>query len=137
MEKKNLISETPGKKKTKHSQLWLLLWKNLRLQRRSLLSTLVELCLPAIFVIILLPIRTIVNSEQRANFTSYKSFGLNMFDLPFLFKNFSFGYYPNNSELIDNITKKVGIKLHMTPTCKYILFTLNYTVNQNNPNFVS
>ena len=74
--------------------------------------------MPAIFVIILLPIRTIVNSDQRTNFTTYKSFGLNMFDLPFIFKNFSFGYYPNNSELISNITKKVGIKLHMTSTRK-------------------
>ena len=117
MEKNSLISENSNKNRIKkqYSQLWLSLWKHSLLQRRSLLQTLIELIVPAVFVIMLLPIRTLIITEERTNFTTYRPFGLNMLDLRLLFSNtkFNFSYYPNDSRLIDTIAKKVGIRLHL------------------------
>lgn len=126
MEKRNLIpDESKRKLSKKNNQLWLLLWKNLLLQKRSVYGALIELIVPTIFVIILIPIRTIVNAEQKANFTTYKSFGLNMFDFPLMLTNFSFGYYPNDSLLVSKITKKLATKLNLKSKCEFCF--LNFT----------
>ena len=121
MEKRNLIPDEPGRKlPKKNCQLWLLLWKNFLLQKRSIYGALIELIVPTIFVIILIPIRTIVTAEQKSNFTTYREFGLNMFDFPLMFTNFSFGYYPNDSLLVSRITNKLATKLNLESKCKFI-----------------
>lgn len=96
-----------------HSQLWLLLWKNLQLQKRSLIGSIIELTLPAIFAIILLPIRTIVKSDRKLNDTTYEPFTVNKLDEFFLTGNFSFGYFPENSTKIDKIMIKIANKLEL------------------------
>ena len=134
----NAQSSTNNKKakKASSSQLALLLWKNAVLQKRSLFGALLELLIPAVFVLILLPIRTIVESNQKANFTTYNSFGLNMFDIPFLFRNFSFGVSPNNSPLVNNITNRVANQFNL----KYLTFAeeneMVKHVTKNNENFL-
>lgn len=60
-------------------QLVLLLWKNTKLQSRSVKSTFLEIAVPALFAIILLPIRTIVNSDQYKNNTLYPAFSVDKF----------------------------------------------------------
>lgn len=133
MDKHRLVESTKPNKRPKYSQLWLLVKKNLLLQKRSPLSATIELIIPAIFVIILLPIRTIVNSDQKTNFTTYKSYGLNMFDYPLLFNNYSFGYYPNNSDIVNNVTLTMSKKLNLDLKCGlffiyffYILFNIKF-----------
>ncbi len=118
MDRRNLIDASKNMRSSqKYSHLHLLLWKNLKLQRRSLLGAIIELAIPAIFVMILLPIRTIVNSDQKKNFTTYRSYGLDMFDFELLFKNFSFGYYSNNSTVVDNVVQKTAKKLNLDYKC--------------------
>jgi hypothetical protein len=58
-------------------QLFLLIWKNYSLQKRSIISTAFEILIPALFAIILLPIRTIVKSQQFVNDTVYEPFSFN------------------------------------------------------------
>lgn len=108
------------KSKTKHSQLRLLVWKNFTLQKRSLIGTILELTIPAIFAIILLPIRTIVKSSQLSNDTTYNSFQVDQFDEFILSNNFSkFGYFPNNSQNVRNLVKKLSEKINLEPERKF------------------
>lgn len=58
-------------------QIWLLLWKNYSLQKRSIVSTLLELAVPALFAVILIPIRKIVKSDQYLNDTTFPAFSFN------------------------------------------------------------
>jgi ATP-binding cassette subfamily A (ABC1) protein 3 len=86
-------------------QFNLLIWKNYSLQKRAKIGLIIELLLPAIFAIILLPIRTLVRSDQR-NDTIYRLFDVN--HLPFglrppQVKKWIFGYQPNSSDLINNL----------------------------------
>jgi len=99
-----------------YSQLWLLLWKNLQLQKRSIIGSIIELTLPAIFAIILIPIRTIVKSDHKLNDTTYGPFTINKLDEFFLNGNFSFGYFPKNSTKIDNMMKKIANRLELDST---------------------
>jgi ATP-binding cassette subfamily A (ABC1) protein 3 len=107
------------------NQLRLLIWKNWCLQKRSIIGTVIELFVPALFAIILLPIRTIVDSDQYLNDTIYPTFnfdslplnlqpdaGNGLFDLFFTY-SWSFAYYPNNTELGQKIAKKIGQDLKM------------------------
>jgi len=127
MDRRNLLEETKKSKVSqKNSQLRLLLWKNFKLQKRSLLGALIELAIPAIFVMILLPIRTLVNSDQKTNFTTYRSYGLDMFDFQLLFRNFSFGYYSTNSTVVTNVVQRTAKKLNLDYKCWCLFFTLWY-----------
>jgi hypothetical protein len=84
------------------NQLNLLLWKNYRLQVKSIIGLILELTVPALFAIILLPIRTIVKSEQLDYDTFYSTFDLRNFT----FKSYVLAYQPNNSALVNRIMEK-------------------------------
>jgi ATP-binding cassette subfamily A (ABC1) protein 3 len=114
-------------------QLNLLVWKNWSLQKRAVISTLIELLVPAVFAIILLPIRHIVPSNQYTNDTTYPPFSIDRLpkDLqPAPDDNFypsnsdtahsqlnaflwSLAYQPNNSALLDKIMTKVRTKVRV------------------------
>lgn len=99
-------------------QLWLLLWKNVNLQKRSLVGLFLELMLPAFFAIILLPIRSIVKSDKVLNDTSYEPFHFDT--LPPIgdkFDPWSLGYSPNNDTLVNSIMNKTGQALQLDIQC--------------------
>lgn len=108
-------------------QLKLLLWKNFLIQKRSKIGTLMEIIVPTIFVMILLPIRTIVKSEYFPTDTVFEEFNFSQLppelkphppaglrgqilrdDLPW-----TFAYQPNSSDLANRIMLKVGPSLGM------------------------
>ncbi|CAF0888563.1 unnamed protein product [Brachionus calyciflorus] len=116
--------------KTNANQISLLLWKNYALQKRSVLSTILEILVPTLFVIILLPIRRIVKSDQFPNNTVYDSFTVdklpdqlipNFDDEKILRKRdiesnvglWTIVYQPLNVEIIENIMKKVEKELEV------------------------
>jgi ATP-binding cassette subfamily A (ABC1) protein 3 len=99
--------------KTQLCQLWLLLWKNFLLQKRSVIGTILELTIPAIFAIILLPIRSIVKSDPKLNDTIYDRFPINSLDSYLVEKNFSFGYSPNNIVFLDKVMLKMAENLNL------------------------
>jgi hypothetical protein len=104
-------------------QLYLLLWKNAILQKRSLIGMALEICVPALFALILLPIRKIVKSDNYLNDTVYDPFRFDSLPndlLPetFYSRNYrdglwSFGYQPNNSKMINDIMNSVGASLNL------------------------
>ena len=114
-------------------QLKLLLWKNFLVSKRSKIGTLMEIIVPTIFVMILLPIRTIVKSEYFPNDTTFNEFDFNQLpdrltpQPPFSLINrisnnknvaaaalqWKFAYQPNSSELANRIMLKVGSNLGM------------------------
>ena len=112
-------------------QLKLLLWKNFLISKRSKIGTLMEIIVPTIFVMILLPIRTIVKSEYFPNDTYFREFDFNQLpneltpQAPFGLRNristskdtaalqWKFAYQPNSSELANRIMLKVGSNLGM------------------------
>ena len=122
------------------NQLNLLLWKNFNLQKRSIIATILEICVPALFALILLPIRKLVKSNHILNDTTYPIFNINQFDpqllpeqpssLDYFFNNFlglneraslwDFAYQPNNSDLVNNAMKKVGERL-VNVYCNFLL----------------
>lgn len=106
--------------KTNLKQLFLLLWKNLRLQLKSPVGLALEILVPAVFGFILLPIRSIVNStfyDEPVLFSPFK-----IEKLPSLFQNYSITYYPNNSDFISNIISAVGSDLNLKPIGKIYVF---------------
>jgi ATP-binding cassette subfamily A (ABC1) protein 3 len=96
------------------SQLKLLLWKHFLLQKRSLFSLMLKLSVPALFAIVFMPIRTVIKTGSNPNDTTYYSFDLDSFDpsLP-LYKNSSFGYFPNSSQLINSIMSRAASALEL------------------------
>jgi len=104
------------------NQLYLLLWKNYRLQIRSIIGLIIELLVPAMFAIILLPIRTIVKADFKSNFTEYEQFAFNKV---FRFKNETIiAYQPDNSQLLDRIMTRVGDNLKLSVRGKLGSFVL-------------
>jgi hypothetical protein len=100
--------------------IMVLLWKNFILLKRSKISTLLEITLPTLFVIILIPIRMIVKSESKLNDTCFNEFFLNKFHHNLIiYKNSYIGYNPNNSLIIKNIMDKVGNKLNLDTKSKF------------------
>lgn len=105
-------------------QLKLLLWKNFTIQKRSIIGTILEILVPTLFVIILLPIRSIVKSEYFSNDTTYHEFSFD--HLPFNLRpkpsvdapfykglQWTFAYQPNTNNMTNRIMEQVGVKLGM------------------------
>jgi hypothetical protein len=123
------------------NQLNLLLWKNFNLQKRAFIATILEICVPALFALILLPIRKLVKSNHILNDTTYPIFNINQFDpelIPqqpsssdYFLKNFlglnekgalwDFAYQPNNSDLVNNAMKRLDPKL-VNLYCKFFYY---------------
>lgn len=99
-------------------QLWLLLWKNFRLQLRSPIGLFFEILAPALFAIILLPIRTIVKSENIAETTLYNSFDVDSL-LPILQRR-QIVFQPTDSALVNRIMASVAPSLNLTSRGIYI-----------------
>ena len=117
-----MASNKPNIKSSSFSkQLSLLIWKNFKLQTRSKIGTFLEFVVPAIFAIILLPIRTIVDSDLYANDTVYEPFNVSNLPppanpelpLPRLI-----GFSPNDSKVIQ-IMEKVAADLNLTKHRKF------------------
>ena len=106
------------------NQLKLLLWKNYALQKRSVIGTILELAIPALFAIILLPIRTIIKSNDHPTDTIYNIYSPavwpSTFPLPApdQYSNFiqqlgdddlkwHIGYTPNNDPLINDLMNQM------------------------------
>ena len=105
------------------SQLGLLLRKNGILQYRSIIATILEIALPALFAVILLPVRSIVKSNNIENDTVYEPFGINAFPLDLklnvlgLFgpvRQMCIGYYPKSSQRATRIISEVAAQLNLT-----------------------
>lgn len=101
------------------SQIRLLLWKHFQIQKRSPVGLLLKITIPALFAIILMPIRSAVKSNPYVNITTFKAFDLDSFDnnLP-LFKNSTFAYCPNDSSLINDMMENVALNLALEHKCK-------------------
>lgn len=114
--------------KSNLKQIGLLMWKNFTLQKRGIIATIIEILVPTLFVIILLPIRRIIKSEQYFNDTVYESFSIDALPsdlLPEIPANslsnqtsyeglWTIGYYPTNVDLINKIMDKVESDLVVT-----------------------
>ena len=109
-------------------QLNLLLWKNYLLQKRSIIGTILEILVPALFVIILLPIRTIVRSDYHPDDSVFDEYTIDALPSsllpPFNYDDdslsfssraglWTFAYAPNNSDLVNRVMIKVGDNLNM------------------------
>jgi hypothetical protein len=131
------------------SQLRLLLWKNFILQKRSLIGTCLELILPAFFAIILLPIRSIVESNNIANDTVYVPFKIDA--LPsglypqasryyrsnYYESRWCLGYAPHNESLINEIMSRTGSQLGLRLFCKVLFCKYFIFKNFEQDDFVS
>ena len=98
------------------AQLGLLLWKHFTIQRRSLISLLLKVCIPALFAIVFMPIRTQIMSTPHPNDTTFYPFGIQGLEevssLP-LNKISGFSYYPNNSDQTNQIMKQTAKYLNL------------------------
>ncbi len=98
-------------------QLGLLLWKNYRLQIRSIIGLAVELIIPALLALILTPFRSIVKSTAYPNDTVFDAFSLpNNFYPSSDQKKISIAYQPLNadSSLVQNIMASVSRDFNLT-----------------------
>lgn len=106
---------------TNIKQIFLLLWKNFSLQKRSKIGTILEILVPTLFVIILLPIRRIVKSDIFLNNTVFDPFPIDSLPDGLIpqFSNinlddetshglWTLAYQPNNVELVKKIMEKVS-----------------------------
>uniref|UniRef100_A0A8C2U6F2 ATP binding cassette subfamily A member 3 n=1 Tax=Coturnix japonica TaxID=93934 RepID=A0A8C2U6F2_COTJA len=92
-------------------QFGLLLWKNYILQKRQILVTIIEICLPLLFAAILIALRHRVHSVSHPNATIYPS--LSVDDLPGFFYRrhpsnpWELAYVPSNSNAVQSIARAV------------------------------
>jgi hypothetical protein len=56
------------------AKLRLLLWKNYILQKRQKLQTILEIFFPLVFVVVLVAVRAIINSEKYPDGMTFPSF---------------------------------------------------------------
>lgn len=98
-------------------QLKLLLWKNSKLQLRSIISTVLEIFVPALFAIILIPIRRLVTSNEYLNDTLYRDFLIDQIPTSYFPQpptptlrggDWSFAFYPNNSDLLNRVMNRAA-----------------------------
>lgn len=132
------LKENASEIKSNLKQIGLLMWKNFTLQKRGIIGTIIEILVPTLFVLILLPIRRIVKSDQYFNNTVYDSFSIDALPSDLLpeFSSepeskwkrdlneglWTIGYYPNNVNLIEKIMKKVESDLVVTIKGKYFKY---------------
>lgn len=101
--------------KSNLKQIGLLSWKNYTIQKRSLIALLLEILLPALFAVVLLPIRGLVKSTNYPNDTIYSSFSVNQ--LPFLkfpkaqINQWYIGYTPVNNQYVNETMLQLINKL--------------------------
>lgn len=107
---KQMTTQFKNNLKNDLKQLWLLLWKNLRLQIRSPIGLALEILVPALFAFILLPIRTIVKSESIKDPITFNAFNIDT--LPLRFFNQTIAYQPDNL-VLKNLMQNVGHKLEL------------------------
>ncbi|KAL7979133.1 hypothetical protein Chor_015157 [Crotalus horridus] len=92
-------------------QFGLLLWKNYILQKRKILVTLIEVCLPLLFAAILIGLRHRVHSVNHPNATLYHSKQVDR--LPSFFHRWHSGvpwelaYVPSNNTAVESIAEAV------------------------------
>ncbi|XP_070811047.1 phospholipid-transporting ATPase ABCA3 [Pituophis catenifer annectens] len=92
-------------------QFGLLLWKNYILQKRKILVTLIETCLPLLFAAILIGLRHRVHSVNHPNATLYHSKQVDR--LPSFFHRWHSGvpwelaFVPSNNTAVQNIAERV------------------------------
>lgn len=102
--------------KSNLKQLGLLTWKNYTIQKRSIIGLLLEILLPALFSIILLPIRSIVKSVDYPNVTNYSTFDINTMpylNKPLMANQWYIGYNTlSNNLLAKQIMSQVVNKLN-------------------------
>jgi hypothetical protein len=118
--------------KSDMKQLVLLVWKNYCLQKRSIISTMFEIFIPALFAIILLPIRTIVKSQQFTNDTAYEPFSFNKFPANLIPKTQSLLAYSSFSLLFPP-----GIDLSSLAYADVNKSKWDYAYSPNNNSFVT
>lgn len=104
---------TKNEWKTNIKQLFLLFWKNFRLQLKSPVGLALEILVPAIFAFILLPIRSIVDSTLFENTIFFSPFKIEK--LPIVFTQYTLVYHPNNSQFISDLIESVGSDLNLIP----------------------
>ncbi|XP_075755150.1 phospholipid-transporting ATPase ABCA3 [Pelodiscus sinensis] len=97
-------------------QFGLLLWKNYILQKRQILVTLIEICLPLLFAAILIALRHRVHSISHPNATIYPSQSVD--ELPWFFhrwhpRPWELAYVPSNSTAVRRIAEVVEKALHV------------------------
>ena len=106
---KSVDSNKSSIHKSNLKQLNLLLWKNFKIQQRSVVALLIELLIPAFLALVMVPLRSIVNSVEHSNFTYFDTFNLSQSP----FKGEFFAYQPNNSALVNSIMKDVSRDLYL------------------------
>ncbi|KAH1183577.1 phospholipid-transporting ATPase ABCA3 [Mauremys mutica] len=91
-------------------QFGLLLWKNYILQKRQILVTVIEICLPLLFAAILIALRHRVHSISHPNATIYLNQSVD--ELPWFFHHWKpnpweLAYVPSNITAVKNIAEVV------------------------------
>ncbi|XP_053132329.1 phospholipid-transporting ATPase ABCA3 [Hemicordylus capensis] len=96
-------------------QFGLLLWKNYILQKRQILVTIIEICLPLLFAAVLIALRHRVHSVNHPNATSYQNEQLdrmpNGFHTKFWSVHWQLAYVPLNNTAVRSIAEKVADSL--------------------------
>jgi len=106
--------------KSNFKQLGVLLWKNYVLQKRSIVGLILEILLPMLFAIILLPIRSIVQSTNYSSDTNYDAFQLNQYPsiLPktpsYPAQKWFIGFTPSNNAILNQTMNTVASKCNFT-----------------------
>ncbi|XP_048350984.1 phospholipid-transporting ATPase ABCA3 [Sphaerodactylus townsendi] len=92
-------------------QFRLLLWKNYILQKRQILVTVIEICLPLLFAAILIALRHRVHSVDHPNATIYGNQSVDYLP-PFFYKwhspkHWELAYVPSNNTAVRSIAEAV------------------------------
>ncbi|XP_054848460.1 phospholipid-transporting ATPase ABCA3 isoform X2 [Eublepharis macularius] len=94
-------------------QFGLLLWKNYILQKRQILVTIIEICLPLLFAAILIALRHRVHSVDYPNATIFSNQSVDSLP-PFFHRNkpWELAYVPSNNTAVKSIVEAVEEALH-------------------------
>ncbi|XP_053220123.1 phospholipid-transporting ATPase ABCA3 [Podarcis raffonei] len=96
-------------------QFGLLLWKNYILQKRQILVTIIEICLPLLFAAILIALRHRVQAVDHPNATTYHSLPVSQLPIsphwhPY---NLELAYVPANNTAVKSIVETVAKALEI------------------------
>uniref|UniRef100_A0ABM5F152 Phospholipid-transporting ATPase ABCA3 n=1 Tax=Pogona vitticeps TaxID=103695 RepID=A0ABM5F152_9SAUR len=91
-------------------QFGFLLWKNYILQKRQILVTVIEICLPLLFAAILIALRQRVHSVSHPNATIYQTEDVD--ELPLFFQHWhprpwELAYVPSNNTAVETVVEGV------------------------------